>query len=225
MRYGEEILPRTTAFYREYISGENLADDISAWRLFDFLLFHLPGEITVLNPEEMEKLVDTLDVEATRAVSELYAGFNAWMQKKLGISGWQYRFEYRKKREETEAYTVRQFSSMAYCLFNEEWWKQQGLLEKSCESAAQANLRAALESSEGFAACSYIASEAFGIDGRAADDFNVVLFASKFLQVHAENIDCALIRNYQQRQDHEDGKLRFLKPGKTHLPPSPHSES
>ncbi len=54
-------------------------------------------------------------------------------------------------------------------------------------TAAQANLRAALESSEGFAACSYIASEAFGIDGRAADDFNVVLFASKFLQVHAEN--------------------------------------
>ena len=122
MRYGEEILPRTTAFYREYISGENLADDISAWRLFDFLLFHLSGEITVLNPEEMEKLVDTLDAEATRAVSELYAGFNAWIQKKLGISGWQYRFEYRKKREETEAYTVRQFSEMEYCLFNEEWW-------------------------------------------------------------------------------------------------------
>ena len=87
MRYGEEILPRTTALYREYISGENLADDISAWRLFDFLLFHLSGEITVLNPEEMEKLVDTLDVEATRAVSELYAGFNAWMQKCNIVNG------------------------------------------------------------------------------------------------------------------------------------------
>ena len=140
MRYGEKTLPQTAALFRDYISAESLEDDISSWRLFDFLLFHLPAEITRLNTEEMEKLVDTLDIEATRAVSELYAGFNAWIQKKLGISGWQYRFEYRKKREETEAYTVRQFSGMAYCLFNEEWWERQGLVEKACESAAQANL-------------------------------------------------------------------------------------
>ena len=103
MRYGEKTLPQTAALFRDYISAESLEDDISSWRLFDFLLFHLPAEITRLNTEEMEKLVDTLDIEATRAVSELYAGFNAWIQKKLGISGWQYRFEYRKKREETEA--------------------------------------------------------------------------------------------------------------------------
>ena len=54
-------------------------------------------------------------------------------------------------------------------------------------SAARANLRAALESPEGFAAASYIASEASGVAGRSADDFNVVLFASKFLQVHTRS--------------------------------------
>ena len=55
-------------------------------------------------------------------------------------------------------------------------------------AAAQANLRAALESQEGFAACSYIASEiSAGAVGRSADDFSVVLFASKFLHVHARN--------------------------------------
>lgn len=144
IRHGEKKLPQTAALYREYISGENRGNDISAWRLFDFLLFHLPGEVTGLNPAKMEKLVDTLDIEATRAVSELFAGFNTWMQKKLGISGWQYRFEYRKKREETEAYTVRQFSGMAYCLFNEEWWKRQELVKKSCGSASYANLWAFL---------------------------------------------------------------------------------
>lgn len=144
MRHARKTLPQTAALYREYIEGENLKDDISAWRLFDFLLFHLPGEITELNSTEMEKLVDTLDIEATRAVSELFAGLNAWIQKKLGISGWQYRFEYRKKREETEAYTVRQFSGMAYCLFNEEWWGRQDLVKKACGSAAYANLWAFL---------------------------------------------------------------------------------
>ena len=92
MRHARKTLPQTAALYQEYIEGENLEDDISAWRLFDFLLFYLPGEITELNPTEMEKLVDTLDIEATRAVSELFAGLNAWMQKKLGISGWLCRF-------------------------------------------------------------------------------------------------------------------------------------
>lgn len=140
MRYGEETLPQTAALYREYISGENLADDISAWKLFDFLLYHLPGEITGLNPAEMERLADTLDTEATRAVCRLYTGFNAWLQKKLGISRWQYKFEHREKREKNAAYTIRQFSDMAYCLFNEEWWEKQNLVEKACRSAAYANL-------------------------------------------------------------------------------------
>ena len=54
-------------------------------------------------------------------------------------------------------------------------------------TAVQANLRAALESSEGFAASSYIASEASGVVGRSADDFNVVLFASQFLHVHTRS--------------------------------------
>ena len=55
-------------------------------------------------------------------------------------------------------------------------------------AADQTNLRAALESQEGFAACSYIASEiSAGAVGRSADDFSVVLYASKFLHVRARN--------------------------------------
>ena len=89
---------------------------------------------------ETGKLVDTLDREATRTVSLLYARFNEWMQKKLGISGWRYRFEYRAKRDEIEAYTLHQFSGMAYCLFNDEWWRQECLVKKACDSAKYANL-------------------------------------------------------------------------------------
>ncbi|MBR2562249.1 MAG: hypothetical protein IKH57_17395 [Clostridia bacterium] len=140
MRYGGERIPRTTSFYQEFIRRAGAEDDISSWRLLDFLLYHLPGEIMEITPEEASNLADVLDREATRAVSDLFARFNAWMQEKLGINGWRYRFEYRKKREGTEAYTLRQFTQMAYCLFNEEWWVQQKLVVKACESASFANL-------------------------------------------------------------------------------------
>lgn len=140
MQHGERTLPQTIRLYREFIEREGLADDISSWRLLDFLLYHLPGEISEMKTAEEGKLVDTLDREATRAVSELYARFNEWMQKKMGISGWQYRFEYRTERAETGAYSLRQFSGMAYCLFNDEWWRQECLVEKACASAVYANL-------------------------------------------------------------------------------------
>ncbi len=138
--YGENRLPRTVSLYREFVRQKGLEDDISSWRLLDFLLYHLSGEVMDIPPEEQRNLVDTLDREATRAVSVLYSRFNVWMQDKLGISGWRYRFEYRRKREGTQAYTLQQFSGMAYCLFNDEWWKQHRLLEKACGSAACANL-------------------------------------------------------------------------------------
>ena len=140
MRHGERVLPQTMQLYREFIEKEGLSDDISSWRLLDFLIYHLPREISAMEPAEVAELVGKLDCEATRAVSGLYASFNEWMQKKLGVSGWRYRFEYRSKRDGIEAYTLHQFSGMAYCLFNDEWWAQECLVEKACGSAAYANL-------------------------------------------------------------------------------------
>ena len=140
LEFGEMSLPQTVAYFREYIRGESRNDDISSWRLLDFLLYHLPGEITEIGADTEGKLVDKLDREATRSVAELYAGFHEWLQKKLGISGWRYKFEYRRKRDEIEAYTVSQFSHMAYCVFNDEWWGHQRMVEKACGSAVYANL-------------------------------------------------------------------------------------
>lgn len=140
LRHGGRALPQTIRLYREFIEREGLSDDISSWRLLDFLLYHLPGELPEMEAEAAAELVDTLDREATRAVSLLYARFNEWMQKKLGMGGWRYRFEYRTKRDGIEAYTLYQFSGMAYCLFNDEWWGQERLVEKACGSAAYANL-------------------------------------------------------------------------------------
>lgn len=135
-----ERFPETAGHYQEYIREKDLCNDISSWRLLDFLMYYLPCEIMEMDAEETGQLVDLLDQEATRAVSVMYADFNAWLQEKLGIKGWRYRFEYRKKRDVTEAYSVRQFSIMAYCIFNEKSWEQEHLVEKACASPEYANL-------------------------------------------------------------------------------------
>lgn len=59
---------------------------------------------------------------------------------------------------------------------------QRAILE--LPAAARTNLLAALESKEGHAACTYIASES-GLGGAATVDFNVVSYAAMFLQEQA----------------------------------------
>ena len=66
--YGENHIPRTVSFYREFVRQKELESDLSAWRLLDFLLYHLPGEAMEITPEKQGELVDTLDREAKVAV-------------------------------------------------------------------------------------------------------------------------------------------------------------
>lgn len=87
LTFGGKSLPQTVSYFREYIRAESRNDDISSWRLLDFLLYYLPGEITEIDTAAEGRLVDKLDRETTRSVAELYAGFHEWLQKKLGISG------------------------------------------------------------------------------------------------------------------------------------------
>lgn len=138
--FGKERFPQTMEFYQEFVGEQRCETDISSWRLLDFLLFYLPREICEMNAEEMELLAGKLDGEATRSVSELFARFNRWTQVKTGNSGWGYKYEYRKKRQDLGAYTVEGFSVMAYCVFNDEHWEKENLLQKACESAPFANL-------------------------------------------------------------------------------------
>lgn len=138
--YGRKKLPETTENFMRFIEEVNRRDDISSWRLLDFMLYHLKSELTELGTGALEEFAKKLDTEATRDASILFSRFNQWIQEKQGISGWSYRYEYRKKRENTEAYTLKDFSVMAYCIFNGEHWEKEDMLQKACDSAVSANL-------------------------------------------------------------------------------------
>ena len=137
---GMRKFPDTTDLYCRFIHGEAREDDISSWRLLDFMIFYLPGEYTGLSENEMDSFVKHLDSEATRAVCDIFAEFNRWTQRETGQTGWGYKYTYRTTRDDIDAYSVRDFSIMAYCVFNEDHWKREHLLEKACSSAVYANL-------------------------------------------------------------------------------------
>lgn len=138
--FGRTVLPETTGYFLEYVEEAGKQNDISSWQLLDFMLFHLGHELSQLSTESLEKLAESLDTEATRDVSILFSRFNQWLQRKLGISGWSYRYEYRRIKEHTDAYPMKAFSAMAYCVFNQDHWEKEGMLQKACNSAAYANL-------------------------------------------------------------------------------------
>ena len=138
--YGKKKLPSTTESFLQFIEQCGKENDISSWRLLDFMLFHLEAELIRVDSDGLEKFAEMLDKEATRDVSILFSRFNQWIQKENGISGWSYRYVYRKKRDNTGAYPLEDFSVMAYCVFNEEHWEKEQMLEKACASPVLANL-------------------------------------------------------------------------------------
>lgn len=138
--FGMEKLPWSVSRYQEFVFREQAENNLSAWRLLDFLLFHLDDELNSTGSAAIDRIAGLLDREATREVSILFERFYRWLQENHGISGWSYHYVYRRKREDLAAYTLKEFSTMAYCVFNEECWRKESLVEKACGSPAYANL-------------------------------------------------------------------------------------
>lgn len=142
--YGRGILPITTSEYSAYIKESRLENDINSWKLLDFLLTMLPGELRGMDEGQVEILMCAIDQELSLVTAKLFVCFYEDMQKRDGANGWVYRFNTRSTKSENKAYSVKVFSRMAYCLFNEEYWEKQDLIGKACANEAFANLWAFL---------------------------------------------------------------------------------
>lgn len=139
-RHGSKIFPETASGYASYIREAGMENEISAWQLLDYLLAELPKELADMSQEETERLLDGMDKELPLVTVKLFARFYEDMQARSGRNGWVYRFHSRNGKMETGAYSLRDFSRMAYCVFNEECWRKNFMVEKACSSGHDANL-------------------------------------------------------------------------------------
>ena len=136
------IYPNTCGLYRRFITDRQLMDDPSAWKLLDFILSALSKELTDFDETDVECLVQKLEDGATRSVAQLFADFLSGISiNGAPISNWTYTF---KSRERTgwinTAYPIDDYAIAAYCVFNEEMWVRQGLVEKAVGNKTYADL-------------------------------------------------------------------------------------
>jgi hypothetical protein len=139
--YFKDKYPETCKLYAVFMSGSEMTDSPSAWKLLNFLFSEIDKEITEYGENEMEALVGRLNNGATRKAAKLFAGFiNIKKHDGEVISPWTYDFGIRDTPAVVnDAYPFEDFARMAYCVFNEEAWERNGLIEKAAQNRAYAD--------------------------------------------------------------------------------------
>ncbi|GHU47991.1 hypothetical protein FACS1894120_6310 [Clostridia bacterium] len=136
-QYFEPEYPQTCQIFRDFINDANLADEPSSWKLLDCIFSNFDNEITECSEIEIEDFVQLLDSEATLNAAKAFADF----MKFANISKWNYEFYARERADiQNNAYPLKDYAVMAYCVFNEDIWECQNLINKAVESSQFADL-------------------------------------------------------------------------------------
>lgn len=141
---GKRFVPATTKEYMSFLNERKAQNEQSSWQLLDYLLGVLQKELIDLSNEEIEELLNRMEIEIPLTTWTLFTSFYENIQQEKQRNGWVYRFSSRSTKVDNRAYSVREFSIMAYCIFNKDYWEREKLMEKACESSVYANLWAFL---------------------------------------------------------------------------------
>ena len=142
LRHFDGIYPLTCALYHKFVTDRQLEDLPAAWQLLDFLLSEIDREITDYGESDLEKLVARADAGATLLSARLLADFlRTAVHNGRPLTQWVYSFHSRDTPDLIrDAYPLDGFSVMAYCVFNEDMWARQSMIEKAIQNKAYADL-------------------------------------------------------------------------------------
>lgn len=131
-------LPETCRCYRRFADREGIVNEPSGWKILDFILSSCDHELSGYSVEELDCLMERTSEMLPVRSTKLFAKFAAEVS---GDGSCRYDIHPRRQMElQKEAYTIREFSVMAYCIFNEESWEANGLVTKALDSARYADL-------------------------------------------------------------------------------------
>ena len=137
LSYFEPTYPGTCSLYRAFSFDGEIRDKAHTWRLLDWIFANIEKEITEFGEDEIEAFIRVLDTDTSLASAKVFADFVRFVK----LSEWDYQFGSRgKPAAENGAYPLRDFAVMAYCVFNDEMWEKQKLIEKAVESSQYADL-------------------------------------------------------------------------------------
>lgn len=142
--HGRDLLPETCRTYEQFISDERNSSAKTAWELLDYLLSVLETEVTGMDLGQTENLLAAMKNELPQRHLALFTGYLDYLSQRISGTRVSYSPRPQGVQRIDEAYSFAEFSAMAYCIFNERYWEEHGLLEKACQSRQQANLWAFL---------------------------------------------------------------------------------
>ena len=131
-------LPQTCALYRIFAETEDIADRPGGWKILDFILSSCDRELCLYSQDELDRIIEETRERLPTGNARLLAKFITEEIRKG-----QYRYEIHSRRQnelKKDAYSLRDFSVMAYCVFNPDSWKENRLVEKAVSSRKNANL-------------------------------------------------------------------------------------
>lgn len=136
------VYPETCALFRSFIIGKDVNSSHTYWQLLDFVLAEIDRDIIEYSEDEIEALAQTASATLTLQTARLFSDFlNNAKSKARTLSQWVYTFEPRAHPGlNGDAYAFDDYAIMAYCVYNEEAWQSQSMIEKAIERKAFADL-------------------------------------------------------------------------------------
>jgi hypothetical protein len=134
--------PNTCEYFSEFIKDKDTDRTYAYWHLLDYLFSELTKDLTDCSEDEIKQLSARMGEETPRSVAETFSGFLTWLSiSGKGVSVWEYRFNRREQPGViNEAYSIKQFSTAAYCVFNKSMWMKNGLVAKAAGNRVYADL-------------------------------------------------------------------------------------
>jgi hypothetical protein len=137
LNYFEQNYPQTCELYREFVGVSGAANAPGAWKLLDCIFYNIETEITECTETEIEDFIKLLDAEATLDAARLFTDFLRFAK----LSKWGYEFYSRERPDvSNEAYPLRDYAVMAYCVWGEEMWERHSLIEKAAANPQFADM-------------------------------------------------------------------------------------
>lgn len=131
--------PRTADRLSDFFKGKS--QDKNQWMLIDFMLGRLSKELDEYTDEEMCDFVQVAYSEQQIVRMKMLAEFLNFRSEDGQLSYWKYRFKsHQMIKPDNKAYQIRNYSRMAYIVFNEESWEDNRLVQKALKSRRAAML-------------------------------------------------------------------------------------
>lgn len=131
-------LPQTCALYRTFAETEDIADRPGGWKILDFILSSCDRELCLYSQDELDRIMEETRERLPTGNARLLAKF---ITEKIRKGQYRYEIHSRRQNElKKDAYSLRDFSVMAYCVFNPDSWKENRLVEKAVSSRKNSNL-------------------------------------------------------------------------------------